>query len=1120
MGTAKSEQHLDSVLDPILGYLNFSNGNHDTVFFKNLNSLFQILAESESGESPALYHQVGKRLLSRLEVVSRENSTFRDSRQSRQILEFVFHHFLESYRRYHRDLLFHQQDSEIFNAFFLGRVFEKSLCIDGDLEKREEFSRKLLSELNDYLGHRPVPTLEEQKTEAYAHEWIGPVPIYLQGAGVAYGKYQTVVQKALELVTGTDPAILRAAQFNLDKLTELAFDPRAFDFDHPINQRPNHHFGQWDEHLIDGEGYFCRFIIHQVTVDALLARAASPESPTGQQISEAEAMLEAAAVLAGTILMASGISGERPSSFDSNTQISDLLPVIASYRDQFYQDLLTRIPAEHASRLRREAELKRQPFGEVRQNLNAQLAQRRASQLVNCRLASIFARMGYPEAAEEQSKIVPVASARITCQIDCLLSASTKAIQSNDLDDAFSKIPKIMSRLKRGIHCGAIVDPWNILGFDANYSLFPALENTVKDHRVYDLVDLMERIFALFSRLWSEAAASSRAELCELVRNEFRSVVDWWHKFAVHSQQSVEAVNPEDIYQAAELVASALNLWHRGGAATGDINFWRQHANLFGSPKAYSLVVDALMQRADYKTSMALLIHWLSQAESILLQQGDSSFHDLVFRWMADQKKLLRNRDSDSAVSPDLVWERIRKFYDFIEANAEAYWEVPTFQLDLGTRNSRQKPNSPLDDLESDIPDDESPIFDAAYDDVVYVDSTDDGRNSDTAGNEPDTDEDSLSYEVARVIDRLEFLSTLAGYWGIAATVPLPVNRAEEVNEEINSLLLKRRDIIINWIGQAVRNREQLLTLLTSINSYHLKVNGSDHESLQKYDQQRTAKDTLLERAISTSIETENGIRRLAAVVQAVDCLLGPVEGPVENQMLGELEESLNCGISVVNVYSAVLLQDPALVCHHLEALTDCLVELPILYVPLAKGGDPAAIVRTRVVQTAILDLLQRLPTLGLFEETYKLTSLALAMERRNPVGRGAVTEFDEIFEVAYTSMVRTLVRSTSELKHQRQDEGHTKQQIKEECQTVLFECIEMLTESMLMLWLEHSKTLRLSVVEKIQEKQSWDKLVEFITRYGSGFFYTAFFTSGEHSIHTAPGSRELAGKGRKRWTA
>jgi hypothetical protein len=106
-------------------------------------------------------------------------------------------------------------------------------------------------------------------------------------------------------------------------------------------------------------------------------------------------VFEAGAVLAGTMLMASGISGDAPDTFDSNTTLSKLLPSIAAYRDQFYMDLLEWLPPAHRERLQIEAEARRQPFGRARQDLNRQLARLRASQLVNCRLASIFARMGF-----------------------------------------------------------------------------------------------------------------------------------------------------------------------------------------------------------------------------------------------------------------------------------------------------------------------------------------------------------------------------------------------------------------------------------------------------------------------------------------------------------------------------------------------------------------------------------------------------------------------------------------------------------------------------------------------------------------------------------------------------
>ena len=118
------------------------------------------------------------------------------------------------------------------------------------------------------------------------------------------------------------------------------------------------------------------------------------------------------------------------------------------------------------------------------------------------------------------------------------------------------------------------MDPWNIIGFDGNYSLFPALENSVRDHRVFDLVDLVECIFALYSRLWSEAAAIDDEAIINTTREEFSKIVEWWRQYAAHEVMVVEAVDAIEIFQASELVAQALRLWHIGGAETGDISFW------------------------------------------------------------------------------------------------------------------------------------------------------------------------------------------------------------------------------------------------------------------------------------------------------------------------------------------------------------------------------------------------------------------------------------------------------------------------------------------------------------------------------------------------------------------
>lgn len=1147
MGLPLPKQQVQAILDQILGFLNFSSGNHDAKFLANLNCLFGYFAnqtqassshsKSEKVNSLAasndhlLAQQVGKILAARLDVLSAENPTFRDATQSRTVLDLTFTKVLSAYRKHHRDLLFHQSDEFIFNSFFVGRTIEAVLRSDVPLDQTDKVIKSTLDQLNNFLGHRPVATLESQKIEPYAHEWIRSVPIYIRDAGIAIGRYQQITEKAIVILKQTDPHILRAAHFDPDKMDELAIDPRAFDFDHPINQRPNHHFGQWDEHSIDGNGFFRRFIVHQVTLDALVERAEMIANDDDNPATFDDAMQEASAVMAGTMLMASGISGSGPGTYDSNTTLATLLPVIAGYRDQFYTDLMQRLPSEHRARLEEESRMRHQPFGSVRQDLNASLAQRRASQLVNCRLAAIFARMGYPLAAEEQSKVVPVAAARINCQIDCLLSAANEATLRGELDEAFAAIPRIMSRLKRGIHCGAIVDPWNILGFDANYSLFPAVENSVRDHRVFELVDVMERIFAHCSRLWSEAAASDRKKMCESIRKEFLSIVNWWRQFAAHEVMAVDAVDADDIFQAAELVAEALGLWQEGGAATGDIEFWAQHAELFDSPKAYALVVDALMQRMDYKTSTALLVHWLSQAEYIPLQLGDSSFHNLVYRWISEQKNLLRTCEPKDA-PPEEVWNLIRKFYDFMEANADYYWDVPKFEI-----NRRVKGDLPpdffddLDDEENEFDDlgdetEEEDLYRAAYDDVTYADTADDGHEGEVFDGSLSSD-DALEAEVDRVLDRLEFLSTIAEYWGVAATIPLPVISADQLTDEIIDRLKKRREIIHAWVKQAARNRESLIELLESINKYSIPANGSDHDAMLLYDQHRLYKDSLLDLTINTCIETENAIRMLVAVIQSVDFLVDGLplpESQSPNDESGSVTDAtaasssddkgtertepdraatsrvssyVNGGAPVVCVYSALLMQNPQLVVDNFNTLTEYLKNESLLYVPLSKGGDPAEIVRARVVQTAILDLLQRMPELGLIKETYELTRTTLAMERDNPIGRGAVTEFDEIFEVAYTSMVDVLVQSTAKLKDLRLEEGLDKKEITEETQSVLFDCIEMLTETMLMLWLDHSRTLRLSVLEKVHDKQSWDRIVDFIENYGSGLFTQQFLHLG-----------------------
>ena len=1125
MAQPQTETPVEEVLDKVLGYLNFSSGQHDPKFFSNLDLIFrhcnvtrpQGESSSSNENSPnrdnAIVDRVAKLLRSRLDHLKQSNDTFKDSVQAENILNLVFEDFLPAWLLHHRDLFYHQSRDSLFNSFLTARVIETIAAKASQSDSPHQIISQSIASLNDHIGHRPVATLTSQKIEPYANEWVRPIPIYIKDAGICFGKYEKLARVAVEVLYSTDPEILRAAQFDPDHLEELAIDPRSFDFDHPVNKRPNHHFGTWDEHIVDNRGYYTRFIIHQVTLDSLLQRTV--ELAENDNYDQDEIMFEAAAALAGTMLMGSGISGGAPGAYDSNTSLGSLLPTIAGYRDAFYNSLIGQINPKHRQHLEKESQVKKQIFGGVRQHLNAQLASRRAYQLVNCRLASIFARMGFPTAAQEQSEFVPVASARIICQIDCLLSEANRAIKNGQLSEALKRIPEVKQLLKRGIQCGAIVDPWNIIGFDGNYSLFPAIENSVRDHRAYELVDLVECIMAICSKLWSEAAALDQEDISKQIREEFSSLVDWWRPFAAHEVMSMDAVDGLDIFQAAELVAQALRLWHQGGAETGDISFWAGHAELFDSPKAYTLVIDSLIQRKDYSTAMALLIHWLSQANVIGLQQADSSFHNLAFRWVVEQKKLLLANGSShedgtstdaNPESPEAIWNRIAKFYDFVEANADQYWDVPDFTLDRQVPSSSSTEDFDTENdkqaLGGDDEEEETSLFSAAYENVTFSDSADDGNEGEIYDTRGSSDE-ALEAEADRVMDRLEFLGTVASYWRIAATIPLPVDRENgppELSPTAKEHLENQRRTVSSWLDQAKRNFEKLTSLGETISRYKIPRNGVDQDSMLQYDQNRLYKESLTDQAILTCVETENAMRTLEAVVRAIDILLTPEANQIDRLTEYDNSESEAEGGSpqaLIETYAGILLKDNDRILAVFDELKDYFNDRTTLYVPLSKGGRPHSIVNARVTQTALLDLMRSFPAIGLLTPTFELTQTALDMERNQPPVPGAVTEYDEMFEIAFTSMVESVVASTDQYESYLNETGRPEKEVVAQKESVLFDCIEMLTESMLILWLKHSQTLRLSVMEKVHKKASMTELVEFITNYGGDLFTQNFLHVG-----------------------
>ncbi len=245
-----------------IGYLNYSAGRADARFLSNLNELFAAALPQASPDAPA-WGLVARRLGQCLDQLRGGSEAFREVEQAEAALELVFKHLLPAYRRHHADLLFHQSDEALFGPFFVGRACEAVLQEGQPWGETDRLVAGALARLNDYVGYRPVAVLRtEQEIQPYTHEFVRPVPIWVRGAGVAVGPYQGLVERALAILEAAEPAILRAACFDPEQLQELAFDPRAYDFDHPasgpITCSGNGIWGAWTSRAVPGGSWSTR----------------------------------------------------------------------------------------------------------------------------------------------------------------------------------------------------------------------------------------------------------------------------------------------------------------------------------------------------------------------------------------------------------------------------------------------------------------------------------------------------------------------------------------------------------------------------------------------------------------------------------------------------------------------------------------------------------------------------------------------------------------------------------------------------------------------------------------------------------------------------------------------
>jgi hypothetical protein len=1117
----------ETVLQEVLGYLNFSNGKPDPRFQAHLSRLAADLVLTpapsdnaaapppaapqhaalpfpsdsdddalapESGDVPAapapslgdprLIPLVPK-LLAALDRLERESPVFRDTRQARAVIHLAFGDVLSAYRAHHSDLLFHVEPQGLVQPFFMARLFEATLAQGGPWTDTARILPGALRTLNDFLGHRPVAVLENgRKMEPYPHERFRPIPIYLRGAGVAAGRYAAVVSQALSLLANTPEEIRRSAWFNLDHLDELAVDVRAFDHSHPVYKRTNYTFGEWDPHLIDTKGDYRRFVVRTIILEALLEWM-----KTATDLTVDEQILEAGAVLAGTILMASAVSGEGPDTHDSSISLTTLLPRIARQRDAFYQRLLQSLQGPHADRLRKEAEVNQQPLGRIRQHLNLHLAHYGCRQMQRTHLAEMYARMGYSDAARDQALIIPSASARFETELHWRITHAHHQIRQGQLDAASALAVEMESLLDRGINCGAFVDPWNILAFQGQFPLFRAREDSVADQRIERLLDLVEGLFGVYSRLMCEAAAAGRADLVTAAGARFRDRADQWDKYATSVVSDLPEVKGREAYDSAVEVSEALLAWNRAGEAAGDVAFWKQYVDRLNTAKAYAIVVDVLLGRGDVIAAMNLLLQWLSEtegswddtADGVPLEDGPYSFHALARRWIrlcAPRPDVHHAPGAAAPLDPERAWQLVRRMLDGLEVNAGPYWNVPTFSA-LSLPPTTSKPTSdPFDsdgppepglvepDDDHDGDDDREDLFHAAYENVVFRDSAQDGNVGDTLDDGIEKS-DTLMDRVTDVLeDRLRFFQTLTDCWREAAVFALRFERQGTAPTGLNN---DRDETLGRWRKHNEQLFADLATLVESLAAYEPNAPSGDPDSMLDYDRELHLKFGLLNQVIATQSAATETSRLLAACRPESD--QAPAPKSLE-QILVALTRA-----ALLGRRNNVRTLFPKLV-RHLE-------RRPLLYVPLDKDGSPRDVLAARNLQQTLRFWLARLPRLGLFRETSELLKVAFRMERTSPPAGMSITEFDRLTQTALRATVEAFLDSADHWDPADADAAN------------IVDLLSQVADHFEGLWLKHSKTMRLSSLEALHDEGIRDDVRDFISEFGQELFYPQVLTLG-----------------------
>ncbi|MEK6239012.1 MAG: hypothetical protein N2C14_30220, partial [Planctomycetales bacterium] len=367
---------------------------------------------------------------------------------------------------------------------------------------------------------------------------------------------------------------------------------------------------------------------------------------------------------------------------------------------------------------------------------------------------------------------------------------------------------------------------------------------------------------------------------------------------------------------------------------------------------------------------------------------------------------------------------------------------------------------------------DEDDLFHAAYEDMTFRDSAEDGIEGETVEFGPTTDADEWSEMSQWMIKRLRFLSMLADLWRLA--VARHATPSEEAADDLS-------EVLGGWFRQAHENQQGLLRLLKAILKRRIPPPTGSEDSRVEYDRRSRMQLVLAHQVLNAFVSTHRAATALLVALPDDDALelMEQCDLPLWEQL-------------AVRLHRAAWLGERRKAEDLFGATMEAVSEQPLLYGPLDKGGDPQKVAAAHALQQIVADLQRCLPRVGLFHAAYVLLRTAREMERRHPVGPRAVTEFDRLFQFGFQAVVQSLAAMSNSCSGDLPEEDANESDDDE-----LVKCLETITETLLREWQEHSQSLRLSAMERVVDDSHWRELVRFIKTYGRDLFTPRFFHLG-----------------------